>query len=463
MVLSPDDARVGRRPSARGIPVLALRPIVGDRRIRLIFPSAHTSPARKVRHHAEFEVIGLTLPTLAALTPPGYDVAITNEMVSPIDFDEDVALVGITAKTSLAPRAYEIADTFRRRGVPVVLGGVHPTACPEEAGAHADAVAVGEAEHTWAQIVQDAVAGQLRPVYKSDKTVSLAGQPLPRRDLLDARSRGRKLLRPNFELLQTSRGCPYDCDFCTVTTFYGRAYRFRPVNEVVHEIQTLGSPVAIFQDDNIAGAPRRAKSLFRALEPLGIRWVGGINLRAADDPELVALMRSSGCILVYIGFESLTVDYAKNAGPGQDGTTVFRNMIAKLHDNGIMIQAGFIFGYDEDDPGIFDRTLEFATRTNIEVASFHILTPYPATPLYKRFVDQGRIIERNWSYYDGEHVVYRPMQMTPEALQENLFRCYREFYSLGSSMRRLAGSRTNLKMAVPMAAFFYIDNRRKAA
>jgi radical SAM superfamily enzyme YgiQ (UPF0313 family) len=168
-------------------------------------------------------------------------------------------------------------------------------------------------------------------------------------------------------------------------------------------------------------------------------------------------------MLVYIGFESLTVDYAKNAGPGQDGTTLFRDMIAKLHDNGIMIQAGFIFGYDEDDPGIFDRTLEFATRANIEVASFHILTPYPATPLYKRFVDQGRIIEQNWSYYDGEHVVYRPKQMTPEALQENLLRCYREFYSLGSSMRRLAGSRTNLKMAVPMAAFFYMDNRRKAA
>ena len=210
------------------MPVLALPPIVGDRRIRLIFPSAHTSPKPKVRHHAEFEVIGLTLPTLAALTPPGYDVAITNEMVSPIDFDEDVDLVGITAKTSLAPRAYEIADTFRRRGVPVVLGGVHPTACPEEARAHADAVAVGEAEHTWAQIVEDTVAGKLRPVYKSDQTVSLAGQPLPRRDLLDARSRGRKLIRPNFELLQTSRGCPYDCDFCTVTTFYGRAYRFRP-------------------------------------------------------------------------------------------------------------------------------------------------------------------------------------------------------------------------------------------
>jgi radical SAM superfamily enzyme YgiQ (UPF0313 family) len=436
---------------------------VGDRRIRLIFPSAHKSPARKVRHHAEFEVIGLTLPTLAALTPPGYDVAITNEMVSAVDFDEKVELVGITAKTSLAPRAYEIADTFRRRGVPVVLGGVHPTACPEEAGVHADAVAVGEAEHTWAEIVEDAVAGRLRPIYKSGQTVSLAGQPLPRRDLLDARSRGRKLVRPNFELIQTSRGCPYDCDFCTVTTFYGRAYRFRPVNEVVDEIRTLGSPVAIFQDDNIAGAPRRAKSLFRALQPLGIRWVGGINLRAADDPELVALMRSSGCMLVYIGFESLTVDYAKNAGPGQDGTRVFRDMIAQLHDNGIMIQAGFIFGYDEDDPGIFDRTLEFATRANIEVASFHILTPYPATPLYKRFVEQGRIIERDWSYYDGEHVVYLPKQMTPEALQENLFRCYREFYSLGSSMRRLAGSRTNLKMAVPMAAFFYLDNRRKAA
>src|SRR5439155_26792204 len=152
----------------------------------------------------------------------------------------------------------------------------------------------------------------------SDTTVSLAGQPMPRRDLLDRRSRGRKRLRPDFELVQTSRGCPYDCDFCTVTTFYGRAYRFRPVAEVVDEIRALGSPIIIFQADNIAGAPRRAKALFRALEPVGIRWVGGINLRAADDPELLHLMRTSGCLLVYIGFESLTVDYAKNAAPGQD-------------------------------------------------------------------------------------------------------------------------------------------------
>src|SRR5437667_2255799 len=248
------------------------RPGRVNMRIRLIFPSAHKSPARKVRYHAEYEVIGLTLPTLAALTPPDHDVAITNEMVSPIDFDEPTDLVGITAKTSLAPRAYEIADMFRRRGVPVVLGGVHPTACPEEAGAHADAVAVGEAEHTWANILADASGRTLRPVYASDTTVSLAGQPMPRRDLLDRRSRGRKRLRPDFELVQTSRGCPYDCDFCTVTTFYGRAYRFRPVAEVVDEIRALGSPIIIFQDDNIAGAPRRAKALFRALEPVGIRW-----------------------------------------------------------------------------------------------------------------------------------------------------------------------------------------------
>src|SRR5262245_36725093 len=166
-------------------------------------------------------------------------------MVSPIDFDEDVDLVGITAKTTLAPRAYEIADTFRRRGVPVVLGGVHPTACSEEAGAHADAVAVGEAEHTWAHILEDAAAGQLGPVYKSDQTASLAGQPLPRRGLVDGRSRGRKLVRPNFDVLQPSRGCPYGCDFCTVRSFCERGWLFRPVNEVVGEIETRVSPIAI--------------------------------------------------------------------------------------------------------------------------------------------------------------------------------------------------------------------------
>lgn len=391
----------------------------------------------------------LSLAVLAGLTPPDWDVSIVDESVERINFDQPADLVGVTAMTAVAPRAYQIAAEYRKRGVPVVLGGIHPTALPAEAAANADSVVIGEAEPVWGQVLADALKGKLQRFYTAAQRPLLDGLPLPRRELF----RPDRYLTMN--TVQTSRGCPFSCSFCSVTRFFGCTYRMRPIADVCREIETLKDRVVLFVDDNIVGNVRRAKDLFRALIPYGLKWMGQSSINIASDLELLGLAAKSGCIGLFIGFESLVADNLASIGKRINRVEQYREAIARIHAHGIGIEGAFIFGFDEDRPSVFQRTVEFAQRARLAAAQFGILTPFPGTPLREQLEGERRITDRNWAKYTISHVVFRPAAMSAEALQSGFNWAYREFYSYSSIISRLVlGLKRNLRLFLPINISF---------
>lgn len=376
----------------------------------------------------------LTLPVLAALTPPDIEVIVTEEDVEDVTFKSHVDLVGISCLTPFASRAYEIADEYRRQGVRVVLGGIHASALPEEAIRHADAVVIGEAENVWPQLIQDFRTQRLKPLYKSDGFADLTNLPLPRRDLL------KKGMTFSPCSLQTSRGCPFRCDFCSVTRFFGGTYRTRPVEEVIREIELSGKKRWIFIDDNIIGNTRYARELFRRLIPLKIRWVGQSTLLISADGELLNLAVRSGCRGLFIGFESLNEASLKGVNKGFNRVRDYETSIKKLHDHGILLCASFVFGFDHDDPSVFERTLDFLKRNKVGVAALTILVPFPGTRLYQKLHEEGRILTRDWSKYNYTTAVFRPRLMEPHTLEEGTRWVISEFYSRSSVLSRFVSN-----------------------
>ena len=380
----------------------------------------------------------LSLPTIAAHTPPDIEVKIVDECVEDIDFNMDVDLVGISTMTYLAPRAYEIAAKFRARGVKVVIGGIHPSMRPDEAKEHADSVVVGEAERTWSLLIEDMRRGELKPFYREDDLPKLDNLPIPRRELLNRKSYW------TTNCVQTSRGCPFACDFCTVTIFGGNQFRLRPVEDVVEEVRRLNKGFVVFVDDNIAGNKAYAKQLFKALIPLKIHWGSQASLTMTRDPELLDLAAKSGCTALFIGVESISAENLASANKRFNKVSKFREEFQRFHDYGIMIQTGMIFGFDHDDESSFERTIEFLESNRIELAMFNILTPLPGTDLYKRMDADGRIIDRDWAHYDGRHVVFQPKLISPETLQEGFLWAYHKFYSVPSIFKRVVPNFWNL-------------------
>ena len=376
----------------------------------------------------------LGLPTIAANTPPDVEVRIVDECVEDIDFNVDVDLVGISVMTYLAPRAYEIAAKFRARGVKVVLGGIHVSMCPEEAKEHADSIVVGESEKTWPILVEDFRRGELKSLYEEKDLPKLENLPIPRRELF----------KPNSywttNCVQTSRGCPFACDFCTVTIFGGNQFRLRPIEQVIEEVKRLKKGFVVFVDDNIAGNKAYAKQLFKALIPLKINWGSQASLTMARDPELLDLAAKSGCTALFIGVESISEENLAAANKRFNKVDKYKEEFRRFHDYGILIQTGMIFGFDHDDESAFERTVEFLEENNIELAMFNILTPLPGTNLYKKMDAEGRIIDRDWSHYDGRHVVFKPKLMTPETLQEGFLWAYHKFFSYPSMIKRIVPS-----------------------
>ncbi len=377
---------------------------------------------------------------VAALTPPEVEVSLTDENVTVIDFQKETDLVGITSLTVTAQRAYEIADTFRARGVKVILGGIHPSMLPEEASQHADSVVIGEAEGIWPGVVEDFKANKLQRVYRQPERPSLLGLPIPRRDLFAEAA----YFVPR--TISTTRGCPYSCFFCSVTSFFGHTYRCRPVEEILKEIETFNKKgPTIFVDDNIVGNPKFAKELFRALIPHKIKWVGQASVTIARDDELLKLAAASGCIDLFIGFESLSQANLVAVGKKINVVDEYENVIRKIHSHGIAIHGFFIFGFDEEDEDVFQRTVRFAQKMRLETAQFDPLTPYPGTAFCEAMDETGRILTKDWSQY-GYNLTFEPKSMSREKLQAGHDWVWREFYSLPSIWRRVGVARRNLAM-----------------
>ena len=375
----------------------------------------------------------LSTSLLAGLTPARHEISIIDESISEIDFNQKVDLVAITAITPLAPRGYEIADQFRQRGKKVVIGGVHASWLPEEAKSHSDGVAIGEADETWAEILEDTEAGRLKPFYRQRERTDLSRLPIPKRGLLPRKG----YLFHN--LIQTTRGCPYDCEFCSVTALHGRTYRMRPISEVEKEIQSLERSKAyiFFVDDNIVGNLSYARELLTMLSHYRLRWVSQGPIHVAENEEILSLMAKAGCHGLFIGFESLREENLHMMGKKINRVEMYEKGIQRLHDAGIGVYGSFVFGYDYDDVSVFDEFLEFAGRNRIEGAFLPILTPFPGTRIYQRLKQEGRLLTEDWSKYDMATVVYRPKQMTVEELQEGFWKVNRSFYSIPSMLKRV--------------------------
>lgn len=380
------------------------------------------------------------LPLLAAYFPETYEVKILNEAIEPINFEMEVDLVGITALTCIAKRAYEVADGFRRRGVKVILGGVHPSLQPQEAKEHADAVVIGEAEGILGEILRDFEAGELKSFYQNHSLCDLKGMPLPRRDLLSKR------YSPVFKAIETTRGCPHRCEFCSVPIINGKRYRMRPLEEVDRELSLIikkPKEYLFITDDNIVANEDYALGLFEIFKRHQVRWMGFSTIQIATHEKLLQKARESGCISLFIGFESLLQENLNRVSKPFVQTDILSDLIRTIHGYGIGIHGSFIFGFDGDDLAIFQKTVNFVQKNRIDLPSFSILTPFPGTRLYQRLEEEGRIIDRNWSHYDMSHVVFQPKQMTVKELQEGYLWAQQYSCSPRSIFKRLLGSRNH--------------------
>jgi radical SAM superfamily enzyme YgiQ (UPF0313 family) len=388
----------------------------------------------------------LWVATLAAHTPPDVELTFRDDGLEPIDLANDLDrgrlpdLVGISVNSKTAARSYAIADAYRARGVKVVLGGIHVTALPDEGLEHCDAVVSGEAEWLWQRVVDDARAGRLGRtksltaprIYKHETWPELVGLPLPKRDLL------KSLKYVPFDVVQTTRGCPFPCEFCSVSTYNGTTFRFRPVREVITELEQC-SPRILFGDDNVMIHTKYSRELFDAMVPLKKHWVGQASLAALHKVENIEVMARSGCKALFIGFESVDDVAVNSSGKRQNKPRKYVDIVRALSDHGIAVWGSFIFGLDEDAGDAFEKTVDFCIESKITMALFALLTPYPGTRLYKRLLAENRLSKDKWwlsTDHDTDAPFYTPKQLSRDELRDGWVRAWRKMYSYGSIARR---------------------------
>jgi len=407
-------------------------------KILLIFPKIeHGATTCKDKGSWTSIVFGypiITLPHIAAITPSKYEVELVNENYEDISFDVDADLIGITTYTMTAPRVYEIADEFRRQGKKVVLGGYHVTALPNEAIQHADSVVLSWAEGTWPQLLSDAEKGQLKQFYGPNDEYSVENIPPLRRALIKH--------NPLLGAVQTTRGCSNSCEFCAIGSFSHHGIRQRPIKDVIMDIEQMPNRMFIFHDPHMTVNRRYAKDLFKELIRNKIRkyWVanGTTNVLNAVDEEFLDLARRSGCVEWFIGFESVSQAALNGIKKTHNKVEDFKKLIKRLHDHGMTVQGGIIFGFDEDTLDIFDTTLEKINELDMDVLELNILTPYPGTPLFDRLDKAGRILTKDWSKYNQVEVVYQPMNMTVKELEDGTRKIAKKYYSYYNIIRRNA-------------------------
>ena len=415
-------------------------------KILLIMPDAHMHKLVIGSFKRSFREAPLTLTTLAALTgdDPELDYRLVDESVDEVPLDYPADLVGISVITGTSRRAYALADHYRARGVPVVLGGVHVTAMPEEARQFADTVVLGMADRSWPRLVADLKAGRLQETYAEEIDPAagdvVEGLPTPRWDL----QRKSGYMMPHTVLL--TRGCTHACDFCMVPVMW-RRFQKRPIADIVRDIRAVPgrrfavSDVSPFEDREYA------KELLSAIVPLKKKWGALATTRITDDPELFDLLVRSGCQFLLIGFESVGQSALKGIYKSFNRTEDYRELMRRLHEAHIVVQGTFVFGFDHDTPEVFSSTVERIDELRIDIPRYSIYTPYPGTRLFQRLEEQGRILSYDWGDYDTMHVVFRPAQMTPNELYEGFRSAYRDTFRLGSILRRTWASGRNFPVA----------------
>jgi radical SAM superfamily enzyme YgiQ (UPF0313 family) len=395
----------------------------------------------------------LALTSIAAATPPDWEVRYWDEnlLQGPPPWEPFPQVVGITVHLTFAARAYALARWYRERGAQVVFGGLHVVSCPDECRPHADALAIGEGVQLWGQILRDVEAGALRPVYHGDYRRPYRDDPSPRRDLLP-----RDSFLTTTSLIAT-RGCHNRCGFCYLSTrSLHMPYLMRDVEQVVAEFQADGQPYAVFVDNNLGSRPEYLHRLCRALRPLEKIWSAAVSIDVADDPSLVREMALAGCTGVFVGFESLQNDNIVAAHKKSPRTEDYGRRVGLFHENGIQVNGSFVLGFDHDHPDVFEQTVAWIEVNRLECATFHILTPYPGTPLFAQMEAEGRLLHRDWTRYDTGHVVFRPRHMTPEELAEGYAWCYRTLFSHRSIWRRRP---SDIRAVLPYLAMSYLYKR----
>jgi len=374
----------------------------------------------------------LSLLVLGALTPRQHRVTVSDENVERLDLSDRPDLVGITVKADTVARSWDIARTYRRRGVPVVVGGIHPTVCPDESAPYADAIVVGEAETVWAAVLEDAQAGKLKGVYRTVAPPHLSLSPIPRWDLIDAR----RYLYTN--TLTIGRGCPWHCTFCyNSSPNLPRGYRAKPVERVLAEIASRHSRHIMFIDDNFIADPSYARQLLHAFRPLGLTWHTAVSADIGQHDDIIALMSETGCRSLFIGFESLNPANLRTSRKIQNKRDRYEDLVRKIHKHGMMVNASVVFGFDEDGPEVFSRTTDWLIARKVESMTAHILTPYPGTALHARLLHEGRIFDHDLTHYNTSRAVFQPKNMTVSELESGYLEAYRRFYSWRSIFARM--------------------------
>lgn len=388
----------------------------------------------------------LTLTTLAALIPPelNANVVIYDETAGIIPLDLEADLICITCITGTASRCYAYADHFRSKGIPVVLGGVHPTMMPHEAALHSDSVVTGFAEFSFKQLLFDFASKQLKPLYTQESNYSIEGKPIPRRELLN------KKRYITLNTLEAVRGCSLPCTFCAYPTAFGKTIYCRPVKEVVAEIEQMDGKHILFPDVNLIADRAYAIELFSALIPLKKIWLGLATSSVGIDDELITLFQKSGCKGLLIGFESVSQESQQYVSKGVNKVVGYEDLMKRLHDAGILVQGCFAFGADNEDASTFERTVELVQKAKIDLPRYSILTPFPNTEYYRQLEQENRIVERDWAMYDVEHCVYKPKLMTKEELEDGIAWAWKETYKLSSIAQRLAPFKHSAWLSIPL-------------
>jgi radical SAM superfamily enzyme YgiQ (UPF0313 family) len=393
----------------------------------------------------------LALTSVAATTPPSWSVRYWDEnlLQGPPPTTPMPEVVGITVHLTFARRAFELAAFYRARGAKVVLGGLHVLSSPDECAPHADALAFGEGTATWPRILQDVENGTLAPRYEGSFRRPYRDEPAPRRDLLP-----RESFLTTLSVIAT-RGCHNRCGFCYLATDgLSMPYQMADVDHVVRQLAASEEPYAVFVDNNLGSRPEYLRALCRALRPVKKIWSAAVTIDVTDDPSLVREMALAGCTGVFVGFESLTaenLDDAKKKTPRPDD---YARRTRMLHDYGIQVNGSFVLGFDHDRPDCFERTAEWVEVNRLESATFHILTPYPKTPLFRQMKAEGRILHEDWERYDTAHAVFRPKHMSPERLEEGYAWMYRRLFSARSIWRRRPESAAAIAPYLAMSCLY---------